>query len=101
MAAYHMSADEVLDWTPRKLRVLTTARGEREREDRIWQINIARIPGLADPSSYIDELIAGLMPWEEYTAATGAPRLDEMSDEQLHRMGVHVDTVEDGEEQPE
>ena len=98
MATYHLDADTVLDWTPRKLRALQAANNKRERSDKMWQIALARIPGLSDPSEYIDELLAGLMTWDDYTASQ-APgmRLDEMSEEQLRNLGVKiVDAAPDG-----
>jgi len=99
MATYHLAADVVLDWTPRKLTALQAANNKRERSNKMWQIAVARIPGLAEPSEYIDELMSGLMTWDEYTASQ-APgmRLDEMSEEQLKKLGVKiVDTGPDGE----
>jgi hypothetical protein len=92
MAAYGLNISEVLNWTPSQLKAMSEARNARDRSERMWQIALARIPGLADPNEYIEELMASLMPWEDWVAARagGAPRIEEMTDEQLAQMGVHV-----------
>jgi len=97
MAAYGLNISEVLDWTHSQLKALAEARTARDRSERLWQIAVARIPGLAEPQEYVEELIESLMSWEDWvhTRTGNALRIDQMSDAQLAQMGVHVVKRED------
>ena len=97
MVAYGLKISDVLDWTHSQLWAIAEARSARDRAERLWQISLARIPGLADPQEYVEELIESLMPWEDWvrTRTGNARRIDQMSDAQLAQMGVHVVKQED------
>jgi hypothetical protein len=94
MATYGLDINSILDWTPSQLNTLSQARNLRDRGDKIWQIKLARIPGLAEPVEYIRDLLDELLPWEDQVAASGAPRLDEMSEVELQNFGVKIVKVE-------
>jgi hypothetical protein len=95
MTAYGLDIDSILDWTPSQLAALSKARHLRSRDDKLWQISIARIPGLADPNEYVESLLESLLPWEDWVAASGAKRLDQMSDAELQSLGVKVVTPDE------